>query len=426
MRMLRFFFSPRGLLVLVLIAALGLGLAGSGIYAMTNIWPGLGAHAIEVLRQIIGTEAAAELETLVFELQDQLKQLQYQVSGNQPQAPWEVSSAGPTAHAVPATAGHAPNPLSLPTPTPLPGETFGAHVVTPGQVTMPAQATTPEPPSWQPAPVLPNGSLQGEGQWSAYLSDEANGRVVAYRTFLQPDAARPYALVSIVAFDLEVTRLHFVLGLEEPSSPVAVRRSGSIPEADKQAGVLLAAFNGGFKTEHGHFGVGVRGVTVLPPRQGLATLAIHSNGQLQLGAWGTEITDSPDIVAWRQNCPLLVHNGEINPHTADNAPQDWGYTVKGGTATWRSALGLSADGRTLYYAVGPSLTLPVLAQSMATVGAANAMQLDINPYWTHFDAFTADGGQLQPDPLLAAMKGQADNRFLKPFSRDFFYVTLNN
>jgi hypothetical protein len=109
-----------------------------------------------------------------------------------------------------------------------------------------------------------------------------------------------------------------------------------------------------------------------------------------------------------------------------DAPQDWGCTVKGATATWRSALGLSADGCTLYYAVGPSLTLPALAQSMATVGAANAMQLDINPYWTHFDAFTADGGQLRPEPLLAAMQGQADNRFLKPFSRDFLYVTLNN
>ena len=60
----------------------------------------------------------------------------------------------------------------------------------------------------------------------------ATGRAVAYRTFLQPDATRPYALISIVAFDLEATRLPFVLGLEEPASPVVVRRSGVIPQAD--------------------------------------------------------------------------------------------------------------------------------------------------------------------------------------------------
>jgi len=398
------------------LAVIGLGLAGAGMYALTSVWPGLGAQSIEVLRQVIGNEAVASFETFVFELQDQLKQVQYQMSGNQPQAPWEV--------ATPAAKGAAPHATASPhlaaraTPTPHAGQALEPTAI-------PGQVSSLEPSArWQPAPVQPVGSLAGEGQWSAYLTDSNSGRVVAYRTFLEPDPARPYAIVSIVAFDLQATRLHFVLGLQEPSSPVAIKRTGKIPEADFQPGVLLAAFNGGFKTEHGHFGVSVGGVTVLPPRPDFGTVAIYSDGRVQLGKWGSEIKSSPDIIAWRQNGPLLVHNGVVNPHTADRSPQDWGYTVDGGTATWRSALGLSADGRTLYYAAGPSLTLPALARSMALAGTANAMQLDINPYWTHFDAFVADGAGLRAEPLMAAMADKADNRYLKPFSRDFFYVTL--
>lgn len=416
-RAVRFSCSLRGIITLALVAVIGLGLAGAGMYALTSIWPALGAQSIEVLRRVIGNEAVASFETFVFELEDQLKQVQYQLGGKQPQAPWVVATPVAKDGAPRTTAS--PHLAASPTPTPHAGQTLAPTAIA-------GQVSTPEPPAgWQPAPVQPVGSLAGEGQWSAYLTDSSTGRVLAYRTFLEPDPARPYAIISIVAFDLQATRLHFVLGLQEPSSPVAVKRTGAIPEADRQAGLLLAAFNGGFKTEHGHFGVSVGGVTVLPPRPDLGTVAIYSDGRVQLGQWGSEIKSSPDIVAWRQNGPLLVHNGVINPHTADRSPQDWGYTVDGGTATWRSALGLNADERTLYYAAGPSLTLPALARSMALAGTANAMQLDINPYWTHFDAFVSDGGQLQTEPLMPAMGAKADNRYLKPFNRDFFYVTLS-
>ena len=54
------------------------------------------------------------------------------------------------------------------------------------------------------------------------------------------------------------------------------------------------------------------------------------------------------------------------------------------------------------------------------------MQLDVNNYWVHFDAVrgAADGG-LKPEALFAAMGMQDDNRYLKGFTRDFFYVTAN-
>ena len=93
---------------------------------------------------------------------------------------------------------------------------------------------------------------------------------------------------------------------------------------------------------------------------------------------------------------------------------------------WRSGLGLSADGRTLYDVAGPSLTLPALAQTLAAVGAVNALQLDINNTMVHFDSFQANGPTLQPQPLFNTMKYQDDNRYIGSDDRDFFYVTTSN
>jgi hypothetical protein len=167
----------------------------------------------------------------------------------------------------------------------------------------------------------------------------------------------------------------------------------------------------------------VDGVTVLPPRQDLGTVAIYADGHVALGAWGTDLGATPDMVAWRQNGPLLIRHGLAADPTTTDTPAVWGEIVGGKTATWRSGLGLSADGRTLYYAVGPSLTLVSLTRTLILAGSANAVQLDMNDYWVHFDSFHLAAGRLQPRPLLAEMATQGDKRFLDRYSRDFFYLT---
>ena len=64
-----------------------------------------------------------------------------------------------------------------------------------------------------------------------------------------------------------------------------------------------------------------------------------------------------------------------------------------------------------------------LADSMLAAGAANAIQLDINPYWVHFVAVHTDGKKLILEPLFPKMmKGNID-RYLWPYPRDYFYVT---
>lgn len=415
---------------------LGIGLFGllfiAGFIAI-NVLPAIGAQGADVLRPIIGDQAVAQLETIVFQAQDVIHQWGYQLGVAAPTAPWastpqgtpagmhalpDVSTQPSAAEPLPASrqtqSGIAPGATSSPAPT---------DAMPPQSQMTPATIATAAPTAirtWALAPLSSLGNLAGEGQWLSYLKD-TRGRTVAYRTFMQPDPQRTYAVAAIVAFDLNATRLGFVLGTSEPRSDVKLDRPGRIPVIDLQSGRLLAVFNGGFKFRHGHFGAMSNGIIVVPARDGLGTVALYGDGQVRLGAWGTDISPSPDMVAWRQNGPLIIHNGQINPHIADTAPQDWGYTLNGATAVWRSGLGISGDGRTLYYAAGPNLTISALSQALARAGVYEAIQLDINNYWVHFVSVQANHSQFSAVPLLDAMNQNVD-RFLYGYSRDFFYI----
>ena len=175
----------------------------------------------------------------------------------------------------------------------------------------------------------------------------------------------------------------------------------------------------------------VDGTTLLSPLDGLATMALHPDGSIQIGQWGRDLTANDKLTWYRQNCPLLVDAGQINPHVDDENHKEWGYTVKNLDTTWRSGLGLSQDGRFLIYAAGNSLTVRSLAQALQQAGAYYAMQTDINGFYTRFVTYRpadnpkAAGHPLVADKLLNEMSGDPA-LFLHPYDRDFFYVTLKS
>lgn len=375
-------------------------------YSATNIWPNLGAGAVDLARSMFGDKLVSQAENLVLSSEDKLKQIQYSFMEATPAAPWQTTSL-PALNLAPT-----PPSNSMPAPTSPPAD---LAISTP----LPAPTQT----VWHLRNVPALGSTPGEGKWTAFLLD-VDGNVVAYRTFLQPDPQRPYATVAVVAFDLRTTQLHFVLGYEEPQSSVSISRPARIPAGDMQPGKILAAFNGGFKAQHGHFGVMLDGVTLIPPRDGFGTVVFFDNGKVSLGAWGRDITSTSHMIAWRQNGPLIIQYGQINPLTTVTDPKVWGYTTDGGIATGRSALGISPDEKTLYYAVGFDLTLSALARAVQDAGTYQAIQLDINNFYTHFEAFTlGSNNQLTVVPLMDKMKGPGDHRYLTINKRDFFYVT---
>jgi hypothetical protein len=378
----------------------------AGMLVVIALRPSLAAGGVDVLRAVMGDQAVSQLEMALFKLQDGYSRWQYSAGFATPAAPWQAP--GP----VYQPTGSVPKPA-------IPAATEPA--APPGA----AANITPQP-AWKPGDVTSTGELQGAGVWSAYITS-SSGAVMAYRTFIQPDPQRLYAIVGVVAFDLTQTRLHFILGTAEPYSADSPPRSGEIPPADRAPEVLLAMFNGGFKARHGRFGAMAGGITALPARAGLGTLAMYSDGSVRMGEWDSEIQPSPDMTAFRQNGPLVIHGGQINAEIYNNLPADWGYTVDDVSPTWRSGLALSADAKTLYYLCGPALSMEMLARSMLAVsGVTTGMQLDINTYWVHFVAVRLQGGRLGLDPLFPDMMRENIDRYLQPYSRDYFYVTTRN
>ena len=383
--------------------------AGFGV--MLQVSPSTGAYGAEYLRQILGERPVALMETVMFQAQDALKKTEVNLGLAQPSSPWQTSIAGDVRASTALSAQT--NPTSVPgvSVTPVIPDTSGAVI----------QAQPTPTQTWMPPAVTPLGTLPGVGTWTPYITD-STGQVLAYRTLLQPDPTRSYTLAAVVAFNLKAVQLHYEVGFGEPYAPgVKKFSSGNIPSRYRLPNVLLAAFNGGFKFEHGAFGSIQNGQASVLPTRGYGTVAIYQDGHIRMGEWGVDLNLSPDMVDLRQNGPLVIRNGQITPQV--NNPHYWGYTISYGTVTWRSGIAIDKQGTTLYYFAGPYLSIDTLAEAMLAVHAWHAIQLDINNFWVNFETFTAANNSLVPEPLFPKEMNANIGRFLSPYVRDFFYIT---
>lgn len=92
----------------------------------------------------------------------------------------------------------------------------------------------------------------------------------------------------------------------------------------------------------------------------------------------------------------------------------------------RSALGLDASGRILFYGFGEEVNARLLAEGMRIVGAKSATQLDINYSWTRFllvGSPKADAPTQITSTLVPDMKHRKRGYIEKWMPRDFFYLT---
>src|SRR6185312_6070794 len=145
-------------------------------------------------------------------------------------------------------------------------------------------------------------------------------------------ARRSYSAVAVVAIDLDRLGLSLVAGTVEP-------QSASVPKAERPGlvppehfGDLVAAFNGGFKAEHGHYGMMLDGRTYLPPRKTSCTVALYRDGSLRVRTFSALEATVPDMVGYRQTPPCLVEQGEI--HGTLQVAEDshgWGAAIGGET-----------------------------------------------------------------------------------------------
>jgi hypothetical protein len=301
-------------------------------------------------------------------------------------------------------------------------------------------------PNWPPPPVPPilkEPKLRGEGEWvDIYDFDLRNPGAPPpmLKTVIRPDPKRPHAAVRIVLFDPRQTDLHIVAGTKHPESTTGQLGDGLIPRDKETMSRLLAAFNGGFKTMHGAFGMMVKGKVIVPAKKGAATIARLRDGRTAIGTWDlANGAHLPSAVAYRQNLPPLIAGGVINPTELKR----WGNTVDDmdGTHTYRSAVGVTQHGH-LMYAWGDDLSADTMAQAMARARCDYAIHLDMNFGHSRFEFYRVyddesitrrhpdrklyvdTGLRYQAKKLSTAQISWLYPRYLKRDIRDFFYVTL--
>ena len=247
---------------------------------------------------------------------------------------------------------------------------------------------------------------------------------VVAETWIHPRRALPKALVHVLLFDTSRVTLHMVAGTRSPGADRDVVGPGRIPDRDRPS--LLAAWNGGFQGTHApDYGMFADGKEYRPLNAGLATVVAYEDGRIAMGQWGRDFkTRTPDMVAIRQNSVLIVDGGEVSPVIKESVK--FGLVNIGDTQnfiTWRSAIGLTADGD-LLVATGDYIDQTHMARCIRAAGAQVAMLMDNNlPYVQTVLASRGAGEALTLRNTRLFMRAQPDRYLAGNYAYDFMYLT---
>jgi len=290
------------------------------------------------------------------------------------------------------------------------------------------------------------------------------------------DAVESGALVYLVAFDLQLLDLHFVLGTDHPRLDWSERASLSSrdprlpgPDGVANAGPLVlngmvsptdaqrtvAAFAGGFKRAHGAFHVGAlaernhgshygfieQGVIFSKLQPGLATALVMVDGAVDLRTWtASDEALLPKIRDARQNgVPLVEYDARQRSGVPGELVDLWGPGNWSGSAeevlrTLRAGLCVQDRGprRFLIYGYFSAATPSAMSRVFQAYQCRYAMHLDMNALeHTYLALYVRRSGQRLVEHLIEGMQ-QVDRtagqefapRFLAfPDDRDFFYLT---
>ena len=145
-----------------------------------------------------------------------------------------------------------------------------------------------------------------------------------YETSLVPPGGT--AAAGLAWMDTTPARGAAVLGFHEPGGgPYTL----TAPVQPAQAASLVAAFNGGFLMRTPRAATTREGRAVYPLVDGAASLVIYSDGSVTVGAWGSDVSMTPDVVAVRQNLVPLVEDGQPTAQAANADWHVWGRHLRG-------------------------------------------------------------------------------------------------
>ncbi|MEP7052671.1 MAG: hypothetical protein ABJB12_20045 [Pseudomonadota bacterium] len=392
-----------------LLARLMLWFAGGSLLSVVLVWYAVhhfdwaGPLVANSLRALVGDDKVAKLEDWVYGAEDSVNRV---LKKNEaPKAYWNV----PTALPGPSASAPEPSPLNV---TPEPTQA----------------AARPSFKPENPGPALKDWSAPGDGEWVAVPDvrhPEQEPRM--YKTLLHPDKGRSWAEVFVVAIDVKQVELFPVAGTQEPQpdSDEAKKylREGKIPVSSQAE--LLAAFNGGFMTEHGGYGMKVDGVTIAKPKARACTIAAYKDGSLRIASWPELARTEADMVWFRQTPECMWEADKLHAGLQAGAGlKKWGSTVDGETVIRRSGIGLNADRSVLFVAITNHTSARVLADGLHHAGATDVAQLDVNWSYPKFVTFEPIGhtAVLHPVPLAPGFEYSDDEYLRKKEKRDFFYL----
>ena len=363
--------------------------------------------AVDTVRAVpeIGPAPIAWLEEKTFALRDAMKQAKFKASGGGDEA----------------LAAVAPEPAAI-----LDGSQAAADLGHWPPANITSMWKTPEP---------------AEGEWSVptqtwlkHLPTPAGAEAppsMFFRAFVRPDEERPYSKVQLIAMDMRQLDLEMEAGNEDPKPLTGPPGAGRIPRDPAVYTKIAAAFNGGFKTEHGSYGMMLNRRVLLPPVPGTATVIITKDKRYGLGTWGSnrdiggiQDIENSEILSFRQNLDPLVDNDKVNP----SGRAQWGFTLPGTTMqTERSGLCVTNAGH-LIYAWGDDVSATTLGKAMKMASCVYGMHLDMNPHHTGFifTNITELKGRNYKSELLDKQMEIDTARYIEYAPKDFFYMVLHD
>lgn len=263
-----------------------------------------------------------------------------------------------------------------------------------------------------------DGSARPPSGWPVVRTSKSGAPLIATH-LLHPDGSDPKAFAAAAWLSPTGLRFTLVPGTMQPGGSWST--NAEVPAEQRSA--LAAIFNSGFKYKDLDGGFRAEGRTVVPLKQGEASLAITSDGAATIGAWGTDIKENTDLVAVRQNLHLIVDGSQAVDGLLTRHDGSWSSEHHQTQHTLRSGLGQLADG-SLVYVAGPDMDLQQLADALVSVHAVKGMQLDIHPNMIVFHLFQPGSGATPgtAEQLLDLMTAPLD-RYLVPDRRDFITAT---
>jgi hypothetical protein len=264
---------------------------------------------------------------------------------------------------------------------------------------------------------LAGAPLTGEGVWR--LTETVKNEPAMYTTFLRVDPVHTAYVAGLVSMDQRLLTFSLHPGSTDPGAGFG-NSSDYIAQGQRKG--LMATFNSGFKIADSQGGFYLNGNTDGKLNNGAASEVYYKNGTVKIGQWGRDFHMSSSVAGVRQNLKLLVDHSHIPADVSKNVLTNWGATLGGSYFVWRSGIGITKDGRVIYV-YGPALDVQTLAGLLQRAGAVEAMQLDINPEWTTFEYYHANGHPTNPTPAVVLPDQQSSAyRYYSVWSRDFTAV----